>query len=172
MGWFGQRQNSQGPLCPRMQHPRIFGRGHIGQGRIYIAPMLLYPSSPYAVLLLWRSLNVVCESGGYNDPPVPPRQKGLNELCATLQGGLKMEHETLQGGLKMEHETTFCTLFALCRRKTKSIEKGCRASRLCTFTFTIMKKITLTVVYKLSPKHSYTPTSMTPKLQDSLAKFS
>jgi hypothetical protein len=50
------------------------------------------------------------QSGGYNDP-VPPRQKGLNELCARLQRGLKMEHETLQGGLKMEHETPFCTLF-------------------------------------------------------------
>jgi hypothetical protein len=35
MGWFGQGQNSQWTL---LQHPRIFGRGHIGQGQTNIAP--------------------------------------------------------------------------------------------------------------------------------------
>jgi hypothetical protein len=99
------------------------------QQHVTLSVLLIY------IPLLWRSLNVVCESGGYNDPPVPPCQKGLNELCATLQRGLKMEHETLQGGLKMEHETPFCTLCALCRRRPKSIEKWCRACRLCTFNY-------------------------------------
>ncbi len=39
MGWFGQGQNSQGTLCPRLQHPKIFGRGHIGRGWTNIAPV-------------------------------------------------------------------------------------------------------------------------------------
>jgi hypothetical protein len=43
MGWFGQGQNSQGTLCPRVQHPRIFGRGHIGQGWTNIAPNWMGP---------------------------------------------------------------------------------------------------------------------------------
>ncbi len=54
MGWFGQGYNSQGTLCPRgttakghfvqgMQHPRIFGRGHIDRGRTNIAPLQAHP---------------------------------------------------------------------------------------------------------------------------------
>jgi hypothetical protein len=122
----------QGTLCSRTATSKNFRSGthRSGTHQPCILSFLLIFSH-----LLWRSLNVVCESEGYNEDPVPPHQKGLNELCATLQGGLKMEHETLQGGLKMEHETPFCTLCALCRRKTKSIEKGCRASRLCTFNY-------------------------------------
>jgi hypothetical protein len=38
MGWFGQGHNSQGIFVQGMQHPRIFGRGHIGRGRLNIAP--------------------------------------------------------------------------------------------------------------------------------------
>jgi hypothetical protein len=38
MGWFGQGQNSQGTLCPRVATSKNFGRGHIGQGWTNIAP--------------------------------------------------------------------------------------------------------------------------------------
>jgi hypothetical protein len=38
MGWFGQGQNSQGQFVQGIQHPRIFGQGHISQGRTNIAP--------------------------------------------------------------------------------------------------------------------------------------
>ncbi len=39
-GWFGQGHNNQGTLTFVLgaQHPRIFGRGHIGRGWINIAP--------------------------------------------------------------------------------------------------------------------------------------
>jgi hypothetical protein len=38
MGWFGQGQNSQGTLCPRVATSKNFGRGHIGRGWTNIAP--------------------------------------------------------------------------------------------------------------------------------------
>jgi hypothetical protein len=38
MGWFGQGHIDKGHYVQGMQHPRIFGRGNIGQGRTNIAP--------------------------------------------------------------------------------------------------------------------------------------
>jgi hypothetical protein len=40
MGWFSQGKIAKGNFVQGMQHPRIFGRGHIGRGRTNIAPVL------------------------------------------------------------------------------------------------------------------------------------
>jgi hypothetical protein len=42
MGLFGQGKKAKEHFVQGMQHPRIFGRGHIGQGRTNIAPFKIF----------------------------------------------------------------------------------------------------------------------------------